>query len=72
MLREDTCGCSGTFHLSTLSTNRLLARRLFRVPLCREGTIHLQTSMSSTGFEPCPYDTAVSVANNNRFDRLKR
>ncbi|GFY34191.1 hypothetical protein TNCV_2504941 [Trichonephila clavipes] len=31
---------------------------------CREGTIHLQTSMSSPGFEPRPYGTAVSVTNH--------
>ncbi|GFT74053.1 hypothetical protein TNCV_3707861 [Trichonephila clavipes] len=42
----------------------LEARRLFRLPPCREGTIHLQTSMSSQGFEPIPYGTVVSVANH--------
>ncbi|GFW72377.1 uncharacterized protein TNCV_704141 [Trichonephila clavipes] len=31
---------------------------------CRKGTIHLQTSMSSPGFEPSPYGTAVSIANH--------
>ncbi|GFY28078.1 putative DD41D transposase [Trichonephila clavipes] len=41
-----------------------VARRLFRVPPCRVGTIHLQTSMSSPGFELRPYVTAVSVANH--------
>ncbi|GFU11456.1 hypothetical protein TNCV_1983651 [Trichonephila clavipes] len=30
----------------------------------RKGTVHLQTSMSSPGFEPRPYGTAVSVANH--------
>ncbi|GFV74093.1 hypothetical protein TNCV_4510001 [Trichonephila clavipes] len=35
-----------------------------RLPPCRKGTIHLQTSMSSPGFEPSPYGTAVSVANH--------
>ncbi|GFX46373.1 hypothetical protein TNCV_238351 [Trichonephila clavipes] len=39
-------------------------RRLFRVPLCRKGTIHLQASMSSPGFEPSPYGTAVSVTHH--------
>ncbi|GFU57784.1 hypothetical protein TNCV_1281331 [Trichonephila clavipes] len=39
---------------STNHTRGLAARRLFRVPPCREGTIHLQTSMSSPGFEPSP------------------
>ncbi|GFX99129.1 hypothetical protein TNCV_2493101 [Trichonephila clavipes] len=29
----------------------------------REDTIQLQTTMSSPGFEPRPYGTAVSVAN---------
>ncbi|GFX58028.1 hypothetical protein TNCV_4047861 [Trichonephila clavipes] len=42
----------------------LAARRLFKVPPCHEGTIHLQTSMSSPGFEPRLNDTAVSVANH--------
>ncbi|GFW13778.1 hypothetical protein TNCV_1669941 [Trichonephila clavipes] len=37
--------------------------RLFKEPPCREGTIHLQTSMSSPGFEPGPNGTAVSVSN---------
>ncbi|GFT73966.1 hypothetical protein TNCV_4895821 [Trichonephila clavipes] len=48
-------------HLSSPSTNLtrgLVARRLFKVPPCREGTIHLQTSMSSPGFEPSPNGTA--------------
>ncbi|GFT31335.1 hypothetical protein TNCV_607791 [Trichonephila clavipes] len=39
----------------------LATRRLFRVPPCCEGTIHLQTSMSSPGFEPRPYGTVVGV-----------
>ncbi|GFW59366.1 HTH_Tnp_Tc3_2 domain-containing protein [Trichonephila clavipes] len=39
-------------------------RRLFKVPPCHEGTIHLQTSMSSPGFEPSPNGTAFSVANH--------
>ncbi|GFX45867.1 hypothetical protein TNCV_3607281 [Trichonephila clavipes] len=41
----------------------LAARRRFIVPPCHAGTIHLQTSMFSPGFEPSPYGTAVSVAN---------
>ncbi|GFX21201.1 uncharacterized protein TNCV_4367801 [Trichonephila clavipes] len=45
-------------------TRGLAARRLFKVPPCREGTIHLQTSMSSPGLEPSPNGTAVSVANH--------
>ncbi|GFW36071.1 hypothetical protein TNCV_4929341 [Trichonephila clavipes] len=55
-------GWPGAYHLSSPSTNhtrRLAARRLFRVPPCRKGTIHLQTP----GFEPSPYGIAVSVAN---------
>ncbi|GFX46195.1 hypothetical protein TNCV_2298441 [Trichonephila clavipes] len=67
LAREKTLGWSGAFHLSFPSTNHakgLVARRLFRVPPCRKGTIHLQTSMSSPGFEPSPYGTAVSVANH--------
>ncbi|GFU52162.1 transposable element Tcb2 transposase [Trichonephila clavipes] len=60
-------GGPGASHLSSPSTNlrrRLAVRMLFRVPPCRKGTIHLQTSMSSPGFEPSPYGTAVSVANH--------
>ncbi|GFT88022.1 hypothetical protein TNCV_4391621 [Trichonephila clavipes] len=51
-------------HLSSSSTNltRVLAdRRLFRVPPCRKGTIHLQTSVPSPVFE---HGTAVSVINH--------
>ncbi|GFV99510.1 hypothetical protein TNCV_5078741 [Trichonephila clavipes] len=33
---------------------RLVSRWLFRVPPCRKGTIHLQTSMRSPEFEPGP------------------
>ncbi|GFV55143.1 uncharacterized protein TNCV_2623641 [Trichonephila clavipes] len=54
-------GCQGP---PTNLTSGLAARRLFKVPPCREGTIHLQTSMSSTGFERSPNGTAVSVANH--------
>ncbi|GFT74059.1 hypothetical protein TNCV_3707911 [Trichonephila clavipes] len=49
---------------STNHTRGLVARRLLRVPPCRKGTIHLQTSLPSPGFEPSPYGTAVSVANH--------
>ncbi|GFX13389.1 retrovirus-related Pol polyprotein from transposon TNT 1-94 [Trichonephila clavipes] len=64
--REKTLGWSGAFHLSSPSTNhtRLEARRLFRVPPCHKGTIHLQTSMSSPGFKRSPYGITVSVANH--------
>ncbi|GFX97361.1 hypothetical protein TNCV_1077321 [Trichonephila clavipes] len=63
---EDTWGLSGDSHLSSPSTNptrRLAARRLFIVPPCREGTIHLQTSITSPGFELRPYGTAISITN---------
>ncbi|GFW44676.1 hypothetical protein TNCV_4482211 [Trichonephila clavipes] len=61
------CGWLWSSHLSSLSINLtrgLVARRLFKVPPCREGTIYLQTPMSTPGFEPCPNGTAVSVANH--------
>ncbi|GFW94684.1 hypothetical protein TNCV_4247241 [Trichonephila clavipes] len=41
----------------------LAARRLFRVPPCREGTIHLQTYMFSPVLEPRPNGTEVSASN---------
>ncbi|GFV48156.1 hypothetical protein TNCV_3554351 [Trichonephila clavipes] len=65
ILRENTLGVvKGLPPLSpsTNLTRGLAARRLFRVPRCREGTVHLQTSMPLAGFEPRPYDIAVSVA----------
>ncbi|GFT32717.1 hypothetical protein TNCV_2641331 [Trichonephila clavipes] len=37
---------------STNLTRGLADRRLFRLPPCREGTIHLQTSVPSARFEP--------------------
>ncbi|GFW82725.1 hypothetical protein TNCV_3492961 [Trichonephila clavipes] len=55
-------GWSGAIHLSSSSTNHTrehAARRLFRVAPCHKGTIHLQTSMSSPGFEPSPYGTTA-------------
>ncbi|GFX49907.1 hypothetical protein TNCV_1031581 [Trichonephila clavipes] len=57
----------GASHLSSPSTNHtrgLAARWIFRVPPCRKYTIHFQISMSSAGFEPSPYGTAVSFANH--------
>ncbi|GFU41843.1 transposable element Tcb2 transposase [Trichonephila clavipes] len=42
----------------------LVTRRLFRVPPCHEGTVNLQTSMPSWGFEPPPNGTAISVTNH--------
>ncbi|GFV14459.1 hypothetical protein TNCV_165861 [Trichonephila clavipes] len=56
--------CGGGQKPSTNHTRGLAARRLISVLPCRKGTIHLQTSMSSPGFEPSPYGTAVSVANH--------
>ncbi|GFS47148.1 hypothetical protein TNCV_2053261 [Trichonephila clavipes] len=44
-------------HLSSPSTHLtrgLVARRLFKVPPCREGTINLKTSMSSRDSNPDP------------------
>ncbi|GFY04474.1 hypothetical protein TNCV_4415621 [Trichonephila clavipes] len=55
---------SPTSFLSTNLTRRLAARRLFKVPPCREGTMHLQTSVSSQGFEPKSNGTAGIVANH--------
>ncbi|GFU50868.1 hypothetical protein TNCV_4460781 [Trichonephila clavipes] len=73
-------GWPGASHLSSASPNHtrgLAARRLFRVPPCRKDTIHLQTSMSSPGFEPSTYGTAVNVANHytswaNMLYKIKR
>ncbi|GFV85292.1 probable RNA-directed DNA polymerase from transposon X-element [Trichonephila clavipes] len=65
MIGGNPGGGQGHSHLSfpfTDHTRRLASRRLFRVPSCRKGNIHLQTSMSSPGFEPSPYGIAVSVA----------
>ncbi|GFT68926.1 hypothetical protein TNCV_1804551 [Trichonephila clavipes] len=59
-------------HLSSPSTNftrGLAARRLFNIPPRREGTTHLQTSMSSPGLEPRPNGTAVSVTNHYTRER---
>ncbi|GFT23012.1 hypothetical protein TNCV_1857891 [Trichonephila clavipes] len=49
---------------STNHTRGLAARRVLRVPPCREAPIHLQTSMPSPGFKPRRYGTAVSVTNH--------
>ncbi|GFU59518.1 hypothetical protein TNCV_3365431 [Trichonephila clavipes] len=53
--RKKPLEVSSASHLSSPSTNHtkgLAAQRLFTVPSCRKGTIHLQTSMSSPGFKP--------------------
>ncbi|GFX24158.1 hypothetical protein TNCV_2436511 [Trichonephila clavipes] len=59
---EHPGGWSEASHLSS-SLNLVEARRIFRVPTCRTGTIHLQTPMPSTGFIPRPYGTAFNVTN---------
>ncbi|GFX05456.1 hypothetical protein TNCV_1007781 [Trichonephila clavipes] len=54
-------------HLSFPSTNLtrgLAARWLFRVSPCHKDTIHLQTSMTSSGFEPRFNGKAVIVTNH--------
>ncbi|GFU71464.1 hypothetical protein TNCV_2378511 [Trichonephila clavipes] len=43
---------------------RTCGSTLFRIPPCREGTIRLQTSMPSRGFEPRPYGIAISMTNH--------
>ncbi|GFT23509.1 CCHC-type domain-containing protein [Trichonephila clavipes] len=60
-------GGLGASHLSssaTKLTRGLAAQRLFRIPQFRKGTTHLKASISSPGFEPRPYGTAVSFANH--------
>ncbi|GFU75298.1 hypothetical protein TNCV_4755571 [Trichonephila clavipes] len=55
ILREKTLKVvSGLPHSSpsTSLTRELVARQLFRLPPCCEGTIHSQTSIPSPGFEP--------------------
>ncbi|GFW99676.1 hypothetical protein TNCV_3419071 [Trichonephila clavipes] len=66
ILRKITLGVVRGIRLSSpfiKLTRGPAARRLLRVPPCRKGTIHLQTSMPSPGFEHRPYGTAVCVAN---------
>ncbi|GFV42041.1 hypothetical protein TNCV_1569081 [Trichonephila clavipes] len=58
---------SGTFHLSSPSTNLtrgLVARRLLKVPPCRENTIHLQHPCLLRDSKPRPNSTAFSIANH--------
>ncbi|GFW43829.1 hypothetical protein TNCV_2854621 [Trichonephila clavipes] len=65
--RRTFWGWSGASHLSSSSTNLtrgLVAQLLFKVPPCREVTIHSQISMPSPGFEPSPICSALSVANH--------
>ncbi|GFV05422.1 hypothetical protein TNCV_226331 [Trichonephila clavipes] len=57
-------GWSGVCCLSSPSTNLTRGLAASRPP-SRKGTIHLQTSMSSPGFEPKPYGIAVSVTNHS-------
>ncbi|GFV43567.1 hypothetical protein TNCV_1690111 [Trichonephila clavipes] len=49
------------FFPSTNLTRGLAARRLFRVPHGAKIRYIWQTSMPSPGFEPRPYNTAVSI-----------
>ncbi|GFW48564.1 hypothetical protein TNCV_3838991 [Trichonephila clavipes] len=66
ILRVNIQRWSEAFQFSSPSTNltrELAARWLFRVPPCHKGTLHLQTSMLSPGFEPRPYNTTVSATN---------
>ncbi|GFW14465.1 hypothetical protein TNCV_298851 [Trichonephila clavipes] len=61
ILRENALGVVRGLPISSPSTHLtrgLVARGLFRVSPCPKGTIHLQTSMLSPGFEPRPYGTA--------------
>ncbi|GFT12303.1 hypothetical protein TNCV_4005591 [Trichonephila clavipes] len=67
VLRQDTwwwSEASPLYFPSTNLTRGLAAGRLFRVPACCEGTIPLQTSMSSPRFEPRLDGTAVSDINH--------
>ncbi|GFV70288.1 hypothetical protein TNCV_492971 [Trichonephila clavipes] len=60
-------GQSGASQLSSPSTNLTrgsVARRIFKVPQCRRGTVNLQTSKPYLGFEPRPYCMAVNAANH--------
>ncbi|GFV83333.1 hypothetical protein TNCV_1900591 [Trichonephila clavipes] len=59
---EHPGGGSGASHFSSPATN--ITRGLPRIHPYREGTLHLQTSMPSPGFEPRPYGTTVSVASH--------
>ncbi|GFU43532.1 putative DD41D transposase [Trichonephila clavipes] len=49
---------------TTNLTRGLVAQWLFRTLPCHEGTIDLQTFTPSSGFEPSPYCTTVSVTNH--------
>ncbi|GFS98454.1 hypothetical protein TNCV_3478481 [Trichonephila clavipes] len=48
------CRCQGPPTSLPPTARGFAARRLFRVPPCPKGTVLLQTSMSSPGFEPVP------------------
>ncbi|GFX49493.1 hypothetical protein TNCV_4901351 [Trichonephila clavipes] len=66
---------TGASHLSSSSisqTRCLVARRLFRVPPCGKGTIRLQTSMSSTEFEPRPYRIAFGLVIHQNIHQARR
>ncbi|GFX23293.1 hypothetical protein TNCV_1558921 [Trichonephila clavipes] len=66
ILRKDIQMWSRASYLSCPSTNLtrgLAAQWLFRAPPCHKGTMHLQTSMISLGFELRPWDIVVRVTN---------
>ncbi|GFX16163.1 hypothetical protein TNCV_4704191 [Trichonephila clavipes] len=64
ILREKTLGVGiRASHLSIPSTNLMrgfAARRLFKVPTCREGAMQLQTSMPFPGLEARLYGYQVA------------
>ncbi|GFY16625.1 hypothetical protein TNCV_2787511 [Trichonephila clavipes] len=66
ILRENALGGQKppTSSPSTNLTREHAARRILRGVPCRKGTIHLQTSMPSPGFESRPYGTAGSITNH--------
>ncbi|GFU93523.1 hypothetical protein TNCV_947651 [Trichonephila clavipes] len=58
--KENPWGWTGISHLAFSSVNlmrRLVTRRLFTELPCRKGTIHLQASMHSPGYDPRSYGT---------------
>ncbi|GFT75302.1 hypothetical protein TNCV_967621 [Trichonephila clavipes] len=63
ILRKNTLRV-GQGTLSNL-TRRLAAQRIFRVPPCNEGTVHLLTHVPSKGFDQRPYHTAVSITSHH-------
>ncbi|GFX72629.1 hypothetical protein TNCV_4062251 [Trichonephila clavipes] len=67
ILRKNTLGVVRGLESLIPFTNLMIghtAGRLFRVSHAGKGTIHLQASMSSAGFEPRSYNTTVSVTSH--------